>query len=414
AVEWTLANNIKVVYRKADFEKDNVLLSAFSFGGISKLDDQDVLAGNLLSTFMSFYGAGDYDNVTLQKMLSGKKASVSVALAETTDQISGSSTPGDFETMMQLLYLRMAETRFDREAHDALIARYTTLLGNMENNPDKRKSDSVSLITTGYHPRTPVLTKENINKITIDNIEKIFNDRIKGADEFTFFIVGNISQDTVIPLVEKYIGSLPVKGRTETWIDRGVEQPDGKITKEISFPLTIPKSTVVIAFEKEGLKYNPYYNIGVSVVSAILDLVYTEKIREEEGGTYGVSISLSSRKRPNEAGEGYITFDCDPARANELKEIVYAELDNLVKKGPGRENLDKTVTNMLKTREESKLHNVYWLNTLTRYYSYGINSDEPKNYEDILKSYSLNDIKKIARKMFKKADVLDLVFIPKE
>ena len=75
AVEWTLANNAKVIYRKADYEKDNVLLSAFSFGGISKLDNNLVLPANLLTAIVPMYGAGDYDNVTLQKMLAGKKAS---------------------------------------------------------------------------------------------------------------------------------------------------------------------------------------------------------------------------------------------------------------------------------------------------------------------------------------------------
>ena len=414
AVEWTLANNIKIVYRKADFEKDNVLLTAFSYGGISRLDDNLILAANLLPSFISFYGAGDYDNVTLQKMLSGKKATLNVALAETTDQISGSSTPRDFEIMLQLLYLQIADPRFDKEAHDALITRYTALLGNMEKNPDKMQSDSVSLITTGYHPRTPVLSKENISKITIEDMQKIYSDRFSGADEFTFFIVGNIGQDTVIPLVKKYIGSLPLTGRSETWTDRGVEQPDGKITKEISFPLTVPKSTVFISFEKEHLKYIPYNYIGVSVVSAILNLIYTEKIREDEGGTYSVGVTLSGQKRPREQGEGYITFDCDPARALELKGIIYEELDNLVRKGPSQENLDKAVNNMLKNREEGKLHNVYWMNTLTRYYSYGINSDDPGNYEDVLKSYTVRDIKKIAGKMFKKADLVDIVFKPEE
>lgn len=412
ATEWTLSNNVKVVYRKADYEKDNVLLTAFSFGGISKVDDDYVLAANLLPTFISFYGAGDYDNVTLQKMLSGKKASLTMGLSETVDQISGSSTPRDFETLLQLLYLRLAEPRFDKEAHQAVITRYSALLENMEKNPDKMMSDSISLITTGYNRRTPVLNKESIGKISMEEVQKIYNDRFSSADEFIFFIVGNIAQDTVLQLVKKYIGSLPVKGRTETWVNRGIEMPDGKLTREIAFPLTIPKSTVYIFFEKENFKYEPYTYIGLSVIKGILDLVYTEKVREEEGGTYSVGVTFSGQLRPRETAEGYISFDCDPARASELKSIIYNELDKLVKKGPDKENLEKSVKGILKTREESKLHNTYWLNTLTRYYSYGINSDDPDNYEDILNSYTVRDIKKLAGRFFKNADIIDLVFKP--
>jgi len=411
AVEWTLANNAKVIYRKADFEKDNVILTAFSFGGISRLDNNLVLSANLLPSIAPMYGVGEYDNITLQKMLAGKKASITVSLSETTESIAGSATLKDFETMMQLLYLRLARPRFDQVAHDAIIERYTALLGNMEKDPNKIKSDSISLITTGYNPRTPILTKESVSKITLNDVQKIYTDRFNAADEFTFFIVGNIDEATVLPLVEKYIGSIPAAGRRETWINREVEQPEGKITKEISLPLTIPKSTVFIAFS-EDIRYKPYNYLGIEVIMGVLDLVYTEKVRENEGGTYGVGISLSSQKRPEQTCEGMINFDCDPARANDLKAIIYKELDDIMKNGPSQVNLDKAVSNILKTREENKMHNAYWSSILSRYYSYGINSNDPANYENILKSYTVKDIKKIAIKMFKKPDVVDLIFKP--
>jgi zinc protease len=411
AVEWTLANNMKVVYRKADYEKDNIILSGFSFGGMSKLDNDLVLPGMLMPTIIGMYGAGDYDNITLQKMLSGKKASVSLSLGEVTENISGTSTPKDFETMMQLLYLKLAKPRFDQQAHNAIVGRFASMIGRQEKNPDKIKSDSVSLITTGYNPRTVILTKDNISKITLEQMQKIFNDRFGGADEFTFFIVGNIDKEVALPMVEKYIGSLPVSNRKETWIDRKVNQPKGKITKEISMPLTIPKSTVYISLSSD-MKYKPYNYLGLQVIRGILDLVYTEKVREDQGGTYGVQIGISGAKRPEQKAEGTISFDCNPARANALKAIIYNQIDSLVQVGPSKVNLEKTVNNLLKNREENKMHNSYWVSTLNKYYSYGINSNDPKNYEDILKSFTVNDIKKLSGKMFKKADVVDLIFKP--
>ena len=411
AVEWTLKNNVKVVYKRTDYEKDNVLMAAYSFGGISKLPDNLVLPAYMLPAILPMYGLGDYDNVTLQKMLAGKKASVRVGLNETTETLSGSSTPKDFETMMQLLYLRFAHPRFDKVAHDAIIGRYTAYIGNMAKDPNKIKSDSISLITTGYNKRTPILTKESVSKITLDEIKKVYTDRFDAADEFTFFIVGNIGIDTARQMVEEYLGSLPSKGRKETWVDRKIKQPEGKIIKQISLPLTIPKATVFISFE-EGMKYTPYNYLGLDVLKGILDLVYTDKVREQEGGTYGVAVSLNEEKRPEQMGEGMITFDCDPARAEELKAIIYKELNNIMKNGPTQEDLDKSVNNLLKTREEARTHNAYWLGTLTRFYSYGINSNDPANYEDILKSFTVKDIKKIADEMFKKANVVDLIFKP--
>jgi zinc protease len=160
------------------------------------------------------------------------------------------------------------------------------------------------------------------------------------------------------------------------------------------------------------MKYNPQHYLGLEVIKGILDLVYTEKVREDQGGTYDVAVSLSAQKRPEEIAEGVISFDCDPARANDLKAIIYSELDNIIKVGPGKENLDKAVNNLLKTREENKMHNSYWLGILSRFYSYGINSNDPANYENVLKAFTTDDIKKIAGEMFNKADVVDLIFKP--
>ncbi|HLN20011.1 MAG TPA: insulinase family protein [Bacteroidales bacterium] len=412
AVEWTFANNAKVIFRHADYEKDNVLLTAFSFGGISKIEDKDlILPANIMQALVPLYGLGDYDNITLQKMMAGKKASLSLGLSETAESMSGSSTPRDFELLMQLLYLRFAQPRFDSLAHGAAIDRFSSVVANMEKDPDQIKSDSLSLILTSHNPRTPLLTKENVGKITLNDIRKIYTDRFNAADEFTFFIVGNIPRDTALLMAGKYIGSLPAKGRKEIWIDRDIKQPEGQFKREIVLPLAVPKSTVVISYENE-MKYNPENYLGVEVIDGILDILYVEKVREDEGGTYGVSVDFSASKRPEESVSGLISFDCDPARANDLKSIIYKEIDNLVKKGPAAVNLDKAVNNILKNREEGKLHNAYWMGILSRYYSYGINSDDPANFENVLKSYNVKSIKKISGKLFKKADVADIVFMP--
>ena len=92
AVEWTLSNNVKVVFRKADYEKDNVMLSAFSFGGISRVSDNQVLAASILPQVISMYGCGSYDNITLQKMLAGKKLCFRLSF-RATESVIGSSTP---------------------------------------------------------------------------------------------------------------------------------------------------------------------------------------------------------------------------------------------------------------------------------------------------------------------------------
>ena len=413
ATEWTLSNGARVVFRHADYEKDNVSVTGYAFGGSSVYPDSLVPSLSLFSQVISMYGAGEFDNVTLKKMLAGKKASVSLGMQETMQTVAGTSTPKDFETLMQLLFLRFARPNYNREAYDAIMGRFAAVVTAMQKDPNKMMSDSLSMNITGYHPRTFLLTPESMKLINFDDINHIYETAFDDASAFTFFITGNIEESYAREMAAKYIGSLPSRYVAEIWRNLGIHQPDGKVMKEIAIPLAVPKATVVISYTAET-KYKPANYLSMDVIQGILDLVYTEKVREEQGGTYNVSLNASSQKRPEEAATLLIAFECDPERVSELKAIVYSELEKMAENGPARVNLDKTVSNMLKTREEALQHNNYWAGTIRNYYLNGIDINDPGNYGEILNDLTVKDIKKATKRFLSKADLLELVFVPEK
>ena len=379
AVEWTLGNGAKVIFRKADYEKDNVALSAYSAGGTSLYDDLDILpAANNASVFSGMYGLGDFDAISLRKVLTGKKAGVSVGIGSL------------YEVMLNQNRIRVQQ---------------------MEGQPQKMMQDSLSLITTNYNPRTLLFNEDYLNKITLDRVEKVYRDRICDASDFTFFIVGNVEEEVAKAMAEKYIGSIPSLNRHEKWIDRKVRAPKGKVEKVLYFPFQNPKSTVMVSFYKE-MKYNLKDAYTVSILGSILTNRYTKSIREEQGGTYGVGVGGSASREPVNCYNIGMQFDCDPAKAAELKPLLYVEIDKVVKDGVTDEELSKVVKNALKENEQGKHHNSYWMNVLNTYYQTGVNANDPKNYEDILKALTPKDIQDFAKRFFKDADVLDLIMAP--
>lgn len=411
AVEWTLENGARVIFRHADFEKDEIQIRGYSVGGESLYDDEYVPSGDMMTSLTGFYGVGDFDATSLQKMLTGKNVEFSLQLGNLNEGVSGKTTPKDLESMMQLLYLSFNHPRFDEAAHDAIMARYNALVANLGNNPQKIMGDSLSLILTNYHPRTRVLDMEFLEDIELRMIEEIYRDRFTDASDFFFVIVGNVDEGTLKPLVQKYIGAIPDLDRTENWVDRKVLEPQGVVEKDIAIALETPKANVNIVIN-QPMAYNPHNKLVISVIEGILDLRFIESIREEEGGTYGVRIRTSLQRLPEGKANMTISFDCDPERADDLKAKVFLELEKLAKSGPSEEDLSKTVGNMLKNREQSKEHNSYYLNSIYGYYVNGINYDDPANYEDILNSLSTKDVKKGMKAFYKKPNVVDVVFKP--
>ena len=413
AVEWTLDNGARVVFRHADYEKDQVQIQGYSIGGSSLYGNEYIPSMEMLTSLTSFYGVGDFDATSLQKMLAGKNVSFNLQLGGLYEGVNGTATPRDLETMMQLLYLYFMQPRFDPEAHQAIMARYKAYVENMGNNPQKIMGDSLSLILTDHNPRTRILDKGYLEDVRLDWIKDVYRDRFADASDFFFVIVGAVSEDEVKPLVQKYIGAIPDLERKETWIDRMIREPQGKVDRDIALALETPKANVNIVINNE-MEYTPYHVLVLRVIAGILDLRYIETIREKEGGTYGVGVSASMSHWPEEKGTLRLRFDCDPGKAEDLKGKVYREMDLLAENGPSDVDLSKTVENLLKTREQSKEHNAYYLDAIYNYYVHGINFNDPANYENILRDLTGEKVRKVMNDLYEDSNIVDVVFLPLE
>ncbi|MCY1722518.1 insulinase family protein [Prolixibacteraceae bacterium Z1-6] len=413
AVEWKLSNNATVIYKHADYEKDQIQLKAYSPGGSSLFGSDDLYTSMMLNQFIDAFGVGDFDAITLKKMLTGKKVGMTTSLSDLDEGFNGNSTPKDFETMMQLLYLQFSNPRFDQEAYEALKSRYVAFLSNMANNPKKIMSDSTSLIVSNYHDRTKLMSANMFDEISFEKMKELYLDRFTDIGDFTFFIVGNIEEEVAKEMAAKYIGSLEDSPREEEWVDHNIDMPEGKTEKKIEVPLETEKANVNV-FIRTEMDYTPANNIEFQVLKEILNLRYTEEIREKEGGTYGVGVGAASRKYPTARKTLQMVFDADPEKADHLKSILFSEIDKIVENGPTQVDLDKVVLNMKKNRQQAKEHNNYWLNALYNQYYYGFNTDAKENFDDILDNLTTAQIHEFTKTFYSGADVVDIVFLPKK
>lgn len=412
AEEWTLDNDAKVVWRHADYEKDDVTLYAYSPGGSSLYDNADLLpAAANAGPFASYYGVGDYDNTALDKLLAGNTARCSVSISDLYETVTANASPNDFETMMQLLYLRFTAPRFDSIAHSVLLEKHYIRAQQIKDLPQTIMSDSIRRILTDYNPRVQLFNKEYVDKLVLDSIRRVYSDRIADASDFVFFIVGNVSKDSAKLMAEQYIAPIPSSRRNEKWIDRMVRPPHENVKKSIPIPMQEPKATILLNFEAE-MNYSVRNDRLIHILADILSTRYTLSIREDEGGTYGVGTDGDAQREPYNACSMYMYFECDPGKVPELKPLLYDEIEKILSDGITQEELDKVVKNHLKELEQEKQHNAYWLSMLAAYYKTGINYDDPKNAEELIEGITTNDVEEFAREFFRQAAAADLSFTP--
>lgn len=410
---FTLSNGINVHYKFVDKNKNDVNLSAVSYGGQSLLDVEDLPSTVLLGNVIQTSGLGEFSAIDLPKVLAGKKASSRASVGSTTETVSGSSSTKDVETMMQLVNLRFTKPRFDENAYNVLMQNVEAFLIRKSEQIQSKMQDSVTTILYGKnHPTERLFDKEYMSEMSFDKMKAVYNSRFGNAGDFTFFIVGDVTKETIKPLLEKYIASLPTTGQKENWKDNSVDWIADKIDKDVYLEMKDPKTNVRVVI-KNDMKYSLKNSILMQALGDILQLRYTESLREDEGGTYGARTRGSLSKIPTQEATISVSFDCNPELAEKLITIVNKEIEALKNGDIQQADVDKTLTNYIKKREESKNYNRYEMSLLKNSVMEGYNMNDPKNYEDIVNSIKIKDLKNTAKKLLKNSKSYEIVFKPK-
>ncbi|MBW6459304.1 MAG: insulinase family protein [Bacteroidales bacterium] len=409
--EWTFPNGVKVVMKTTDFKDDEILLSAFSFGGTSLYDIKDLTSASFAAGVVAESGLGEFDKVSLDKMLSGKIVNLRPVIGDTYEGLEGSCSVQDLETMLQMVYLYFTNPRIDDVAFNAFIKRMRAVLDNRALDPSSSLMDTVAVVMANYHPRVRPMTSEMLEEASLRRIRSIFRDRFGDPGGFTFYFVGNIDPEQARPLIEKYLGGLPTVTRQENWVDNGVRPPEGKVERNITREMKVPKGTVFISYS--GIfDYDDYQSrLNLSSLIDILNVRYVETVREEEGGTYGVRVYESMSKYPYENYRVTISFDCDPQNADRLKDIIYREIAILQNEGPADKDLKGVVENKLKTYQENLRRNRYWLGVLRNRDFNQSDLSEYLKYENYVRNLSRESLKAAAQQFFGE-NIVEVVLIP--
>ncbi len=407
--EWKLKNGIEVVIRPSTFKADEVQLSAKAYGGNALVSDEDYNTATFLSTILSTSGVSTFSATDLQKQLSGKNASASIWTGDYNNGINASSSVKDIETMLQLVYLNFTAPRYSKDDFDILIKQYYDYANNMKNDPDNIFSEFATKTIYNDNPRKQALSTEMLDAINFERLPAVFETLFSDADSFRFVITGNVDLETLKPLVEKYIGSLPTKGKSIKLTDDGVRSVKGQVEEKVLVDMSQPKVSVLylLATDYEFNLRNQYI---AQYLSAALNNRYLTSIREEKGGTYGVHVNDGLSALPIETNTMYIQFDTNDEQADELCGIIESELKDMAANGPSEEQMGKSREFMLKDFDNSLEQNNAWAGFIHNYYTYGYNT--AADGRAMIESISIDEVKAMMQTILDSNNMIKMMMRP--
>ena len=250
------------------------------------------------------------------------------------------------------------------------------------------------------------LTAEMLDDVNYDRVLEIYKERFADASDFSMILVGNIDIDELRHLLCRYVASLPaVKGKKETFGKNVPEIRRVNETRIFRREQSTPSTLVGIYFTAD-VKCNAHNDLMLDVLAQVMRTIYTEKVREEKGGTYGVSVAGQLDRFPNDEATLKISFRTSPEKYDELIPIIYSELKNVAANGVPAEILEKVKKFQVKNYKQNILTNGYWDYVL--YHSVFTGVDFDKDYVKMVESLTSADVKNFARKLLKPGNRIEV------
>ena len=407
--EITLSNGMKVYVKSTDFQADQVTMSMRGEGGTSVYGDKDIPNFSFLTSAITEAGVGDFNATRLRKALAGKSLKIAPSINSEGQRITGTSSVKDLETLLQLTHLYFTSPRKDSVAFEGMMNRTLSLLKNRNASSKVVYNDSLSAVLYDHNVRMAPVTKEIAEKADYNRILEIYRERFSDANNFKTVFIGKIDMAQLRPLLCQYLATLPATYKAEKTNKANVAQ----IVKKNEVVKFVHKQETPLAnvsvFVTGYVPFSPKNDLTLDMLTRVLQIAYTDSVREEKGGTYGVSVSFSLEKEENPNALVRISYKSDPKRYDELNPIIYKQLQNIADNGPVASSMDKVKKYLKKQYGQMVITNDYWSYVI--WHDLDDQADFDKDYCKMVDAISGADIQKMAKLLLEQNQRIEVTML---
>nr|WP_294705290.1 insulinase family protein [Prevotella sp.] len=397
--EIVLSNGMKVYVKSTDYQADQITMSMRGEGGTSVYGDEDIPNFAFLSGSITEAGVGDFTATRLRKALAGKSLKLAPSITSEGQRITGISSVKDLETMLQLAHLYFTAPRKDSMAFEGMMNRNLSLLKNRNASSKVVYNDSLSATLYDHNVRMAPVTVEIAKKADYNRIFEIYRERFSDASNFKTVFIGKVDMAQLRPLLCQYLATLPSTHKAEKSNKANVPQ----IVKKNEVVKFVHKQETPLAnvsvFYTANVPFSPKNDLVLDILTRVLQIAYTDSVREEKGGTYGVGVSFNLEKEDNPNALLRISYKSDPKRYEELNPVIYKQLLNIADHGPVASSMDKVKKYLKKQYGQMAITNDYWSYVI--WHQLDDDADFDKDYCKMVDNLTASDVQKMAKELLK-------------
>lgn len=409
--EFTLSNGVKVILKTTDFKADEVKMQAYRKGGKQAYSKDQADNLKVINVAVELSKLGNFDVNKIKKYLVGKTVSLGYAVNTYTDMLEGSSSVKDLGTLMELIYAYATELNPDPVTYQAQIDQIKPILANQETLPDMVFNKRMQSAVYGGNPQMGPLDVHALENAKYDEMLAMAKKSFSNAADFTFVFVGNVDEATLRPLLEQYIATLPSTGVPSEYKPVTEIRPvEGKVIDKFDYAMQSPSTTVYNSYSGTNLQWNVKNNIMINLMGDVLDMIFIETLREDEGGTYGASVGAHYNFYTNVWQLMYY-YKTAEDKLDRLEARADKELENLLKNGAKADHFNKVKEAAIKQYEINSKTNSYWTECL-------IDAERGANtyagYIEALQGLTLDEFNKFLKTVYDGKNLIEVIMVGKE
>lgn len=401
-ITYRLSNGVLVTVKTTDFQKDQILFSGLKYGGSNIYGAEDKVNLAFLGSVIGSMGYGQFTPAGLSDFLSGKQVSMSTAVSGITDEVNGSCSGKDMETMLQLAYLQLTQPRMDsllwKSWYNKMVARIPLLNAN----PQNLFSDSLSEYLYQGSPMSPIVipTKADLDNIQPERILQIYHEQFDHADGFHFFFVGNLDTARLKPLIETYLASLPVLGTNPGFKDNGLRMIQGDHV--FRFHKGKDKKSAVLDMYYGDIDYTPDLALKARMLGEAMTIKVLDTIRESKQLIYSGSVSASVAELPYGHFTVTAQMPCGPEHVDEIFTELEKEVNACKTSGVSESDLKKVKKAMIEGFKDGMKQNGTWLAEIKQIQFWHHDKNNFIDFEKRVNAVTSEDLRKVANMLFTK------------
>jgi zinc protease len=389
----TFANGSTLTFKPTQFDRGSVQVRLrFGHGLAGLAPDEPSLAW--LGGLVGPSGLADLDLDAMERLLTGRRMSLSFAIDEEAFVLAGQTNPADLADQLRLLATKLLHPRWD----PALLARFRTAAVQGYDlqfaSASARASREAAGIVRPNDQRWRPIEREEIASATAEQLEAYFTPLLE-AGPVHAVIVGDVGLEAAVAAMERTVAALPRRPEAVPAANSRRLQPPAPNPEPRTFTHQgdSNQAYAMIGWSTLGGREHSRERRALALAANMFQVRLFDRLREQEGATYSPSAAHSASEAFTDWGIFYAAAEVRPENVPTFFRIAREIVADLGASPVAADEFERAQNPVISGIERRLATNGYWLEAIENWVESPQDIENVRTYLAEYRSLTAEDVR---------------------